>query len=208
MPYPASRHPFPLDPGGSTCLALILVSSCLNGAIVKGPLQGCPDKGKPLDPQSIMGLSDANKNHGRHKQRKRKQETIHYVHSASLTYEGHMKKRRALSILKQVQMLSPDGPDVRAVKIVKLITNIPGTVKIALTEMAREDEPDIPALLNRQCMWEVRGRNYTSCLGKSEQQQCSLLDWESHGCSMSAQSVESHQWIVCFSNYGHQVWTA
>ena len=70
-----------------------------------------------------------------------------------LIFVLHGQAHRALSILKQVGILSPDIPEVRAVtNVMKFIANSPSAAEVAVMEMAREAGPDKSALLNWQCM--------------------------------------------------------
>ena len=56
----------------------------------------------------------------------------------------HEQWHRALSILRQVGILSADGSIMRAVKNgMKLIANSPSAAKVAPTEIAREAQPDL-----------------------------------------------------------------
>ena len=63
----------------------------------------------------------------------------------------HEQTHGAISILKQIGILSPDGTKARAAKnVMKLIANSLSVAKGAPTEMAGEARPQKPALLNRQ----------------------------------------------------------
>ena len=65
----------------------------------------------------------------------------------------HEQTHGAVSILKQIGILSPDGTKARAVKhVMKLIANSLSVAKVAPTEIAGEAGPHKPALFNRQRM--------------------------------------------------------
>ena len=55
----------------------------------------------------------------------------------------HEQRHRAISIIRQIGMLGPDCPNVRAAKtVLKLIANSPSVDKFASMEMAQEAGPD------------------------------------------------------------------
>ena len=67
----------------------------------------------------------------------------------------HEQRHGAISLLKEAGILSPDGPEVRAVEnVMKLIANSPYAAKVLpmAMETAWEAGPDKPALLKLESM--------------------------------------------------------
>ena len=70
-----------------------------------------------------------------------------------LVFVPHEHLQRALCILNQVGILSPDGTEARPVKnVTELIANSPSATQVAPMEAG----PDDPALLNGQCILCIR----------------------------------------------------